>query len=243
MVSIAKYPGELKNLRNHTDNKKVWGSMGFVLLSLSLGVIFWNFRQPISAGLSSLSDREMVISHMEGYGIWGPVLICLLIALQVLISLLPGRMLMIASGYIYGPVVGSIITVLPTIVASMMAFYIARSGLRPLVERLVPRQVLAKWQKIADKQGFSFYCIVFLLPVFPADALCYVAGMSTISPRRFLAASFVGRIPLTILMPIIGAYGLDLSTQAWASIITLNLLLVGIGKVVAGKFKASTTNA
>ena len=198
----------------------------------------WSLRQPVADGVAWLGNQEQVVEHMESYGFMGPVVLMALIALQVFVSLLPGRMLMIASGYVYGPLVGSFITIAPTIVASLGAFYIARSGLRPLVEKMVPANILERWQKVADRQGFSFYCIVFLLPVFPADALCYVAGMSTISARRFLAASIVGRIPLTVLMPILGAYGKEMSFLEWAAVIGGNLLLVVIGKVVAGKINS-----
>jgi uncharacterized membrane protein YdjX (TVP38/TMEM64 family) len=50
-----------------------------------------------------------------------------------------------------------------------------------------------------------------MLPIFPADVMNFVAGLSSISWRKFLAANFVGRLPGGILLTAPGANGLVLT--------------------------------
>jgi uncharacterized membrane protein YdjX (TVP38/TMEM64 family) len=55
--------------------------------------------------------------------------------------------------------------------------------------------------------------LVFLLPLLPDDAVCALAGLSSISFRRFMVIATVGRIP-AIAMGVFGMAGLE-GAPAW----------------------------
>ena len=82
-----------------------------------------------------------------------------------------------------------------------------------MVHRLVPASMLDRWNKIAERQGFSLFLISFLLPIFPCDVMNFVAGLSPISPWQFLAASLLGRLPGVALLTLVGSHGLELPLQ------------------------------
>jgi LPXTG-motif cell wall-anchored protein len=65
-----------------------------------------------------------------------------------------------------------------------------------------------------------FYFFSFVLPIFPNDMMCYVAGLGNISARRFFVANVLGRSVVAIAITTIGMYGLNPPLGFW-------LILVG----------------
>ena len=98
---------------------------------------------------------------------------------------------------------------------------------RPLIEKLAPVDVLNKWYDVSARKGLLFFMFAFMVPIFPADVLNYVAGLSSLSARRFFVANLVGRLPGVLLMTAIGAYGFQLSLNVWLVIAAAGLLLAG----------------
>ena len=187
-----------------------------VLFALSA---LWLARQPLLELLSIVKSREAIVAALQGYGVWGPALLGAIIALQVTVAVIPGHVLMIAGGYIYGFTLGFFITWVTTVAASEVNFYLARRAGKPVVYRLAPAKVVERWQSLARGKGFTFFFLTFILPIFPTDLMSYVAGFGEISPRRFLAANVLGRLPCALTMTLIGAYGLRMPPLLWVLVI------------------------
>ena len=187
--------------------------------------------QPLTNLVALLGDREAVIAYVQGCGVWGPVSLSLIQFLQVIIAVIPGQPFMVAAGWSYGFSGGLLINLGSTMVASQLAFALARRVGYPLVSRLVPASALARWMKMAERRGSTFFLIVYLVPIFPADTMNFVAGLSSISPRRFLVANSVGRLPWVILMTLVGSHGLELTPAVWA-------VIAGVAVCAAGLFVA-----
>jgi uncharacterized membrane protein YdjX (TVP38/TMEM64 family) len=185
----------------------------------ALVLALWLARQPLFEMLSLLKDREAVITYLQGYGAWGPILLTAIIVLQVLVATIPGHVFMIAGGYVYGFTVAFLITLISTVATSQLTFALARAFGRPIVYRLAPPKLINHWEKIADRQGGVFFLFAFILPIFPSDLMSYVAGLSSISPKRFLMANFLGRLPCAALMALIGSHGLEWPIQVWIPIV------------------------
>jgi len=180
-----------------------------ILLIVLLLVIFY---QDIADYMKIITDQESVSAYLQSFGILGPVvLFCLLIA-QVFIAIIPGHALMVTAGYVYG-VLGLVIVIISTILGSEIAFFIARKYGRGLIYKLASQQTIDKWDKAAHNQGILFYFFSFLLPIFPNDLMCYVAGLATISPKRFFVANVLGRTCTAVIVTMIGMYGLN--PPAW----------------------------
>ena len=200
---------------NSKQLKTLWKSaLGIVLV-----LAFWLVRRPLFELLVLLKDREAIIAYLQGHSAWGPAVLTTIIVLQVLIATIPGHVFMIAGGYVYGFTIAFLITLVSTVAASQLAFALARAFGRPIVHRLAPPKLIGRWEKVADRQGFVFFLFAFILPIFPSDLMSYVAGLSSISSRRFLAANFLGRLPCAVLMTLIGSHGFEWPLQAWVLII------------------------
>jgi uncharacterized membrane protein YdjX (TVP38/TMEM64 family) len=142
---------------------------------------------------------------------------------------------MVASGYIYGFTGGILITWVSLVLGGQMAFLLARCYGRPFAEKWISPSTLDRWDKSAAGQGVLFYIVTLVMPFFPNDAMCYVAGLGHMSNRRFLLANACGRGIASLLTVIVGAFADQIPSLIWIAIIGFILLGI-IGWVAARRF-------
>lgn len=90
------------------------------------------------------------------------------------------------------------------VAGSAVAFTLARRFGRPFVERVVDPDALARFDDFLDDGGTIALFVAFLLPTFPDDVLCFLAGLSELPLRRFLLLVGVGRFPSFLLVACAG---------------------------------------
>ena len=185
-----------------------------IIIALVLLAVIVFYRQPISNLLHIISDQEAVSAYLQSYGVWGPVVLFILMVAQVFVAVIPGHALMVTAGYVYG-MTGLFVIIVSTILGSQIAFFIARQYGRNLIYKLASPQIIERWDGMARNQGIMFYFFAFVLPIFPSDLMCYVAGLGKISARRFLVANTLGRTVVAISITIIGMYGLNPPLAFW----------------------------
>jgi uncharacterized membrane protein YdjX (TVP38/TMEM64 family) len=179
-------------------------------------LVLWVFRTPLISLMGVLQDQQAISAYVQRLGPLGPlVLFCLLVA-QVFLAVIPGHALMMAGGYVYGPVVAISVTAASTILGSQIAFVVARRYGRQLVYRLAKADVIQRWDKLAEKQSPLFFFFTFVLPIFPSDLMCYVAGLGKVSPFGFLIANIAGRLLCAVTLTLIGVFGFRPPWQFWA---------------------------
>jgi uncharacterized membrane protein YdjX (TVP38/TMEM64 family) len=202
---------------------------GFVLFEM------WMFREPLIASMRWFSDLEAVILSVKGYGAWGPAILSGLFILQTFLAFIPGQALMIASGYIYGFTGGILITWASLVLGGQVAFWLARKYGRPFAEKFIAPNTLDRWDNSAAGRGALFYVVTLVMPFFPNDAMCYVAGLGSMSPRRFLAANIMGRGIASFLTVFVGSFAGQIPSLIW--IFAGGFILLGIaGWIVARRY-------
>lgn len=204
-----------------------------IVLSL---ILLWVYRLPIMESLRWFSNLDAVIESIRGYGIWGPVVLFVLFILQAFIAFIPGQALMIASGYIYGFFGGILITWTSLVLGGQIAFWLSRKFGRPFAEKWIAPATLDRWDKSAAGQGVAFYVITLVMPLIPNDAMCYVAGLGSMEPRRFLLANMLGRGIASILTVTVGAYVNQIPALIWVFLVGFVVLGVA-GWFVARRYQ------
>ncbi len=186
-------------------------------LIVTAPLLLWMLRQPIMAFLGWAGNREAVIASLQPLGIWGATALFILLILQVFLALIPGQALMVACSYLYGFWDGWLLSWTGLVAGGQAAFWLARRYGRPFAERRVTPEALSKWDKTAKGRGLPFYVAALVLPVFPNDAMCYVAGLGKISSRRFTFANMLGRAISCLLASIVGTFGTQIPKSIWIS--------------------------
>ena len=196
--------------------------------------VLWLTRTQLEDLWRLLQSREEIVGRVQQYGLWGPVMVFILLVLQAITPMAPGQPVMITSGYLYGQFWGGLLTATAIFLSGEMGFIIARYAGRPAVYRLFSPKITDYWERMAANQGVLFYTCAFILPFFPSDLMLYVAGLGNISPRRFAYANLLGRLPLSVSITILGAYNLNPPAVFWfIPAITLFLAAVGLYKCQA----------
>lgn len=188
------------------------------LLILAL-LALWFLRAPLGSAMAVLKDQQAVSACMQRLGPFGPLALFVLLVAQVFVAVIPGHALMMAGGYVFGPVVAISVTAASTILGSQIAFLVARRYGHPIIYRLAKANVIERWNHLAGRQGPLFFFFAFVLPIFPSDLMCYVAGLGKVSPRGFLAANIAGRLLCAVAITMIGVYGFQPPWQFWTLVL------------------------
>jgi len=198
-----------------------------VLTILILAALTLIHLDQIADYLKIITDQELVSDYLQGFGPLGPAMLFVLLIAQVFVAVIPGHALMVTAGYVYGNL-GLAVVILSTVLGSQIAFFIARKYGRDLIYKLASPEIIDKWDKTARHQGIIFYFFSFVLPIFPSDLMCYVAGLATIPPRRFFVANVLGRTCCAVFVTLIGIYGMHPPVWFWV------VAVIGISSFFAG---------
>ena len=187
----------------------------FVVLVGLLFVFSRYIPQPLSAlappgedlddfeGIYSSSDK--LSKFLQSLGPYSPAVFVLLQILQVIAAPIPGELTGVAGGYVYGETFGFILSTVGLAIGSWVAFELASILGRPFVERFVSQEVLHKFDFLTTNTGATLCFLLFLIPGFPKDYLCYLLGLSRMKLSTFLIVSIIGRIPGTYFLTMQGA--------------------------------------
>lgn len=186
-----------------------------IIVTAALGLEFW---PRLIVGLALLNDPQAIVASLHNSGPWGLVVLVVLLILQVFLAFIPGQALMVTSGYLYGFWGGTLVTWISLALGGQLAFWLARHYGRPFASRFVSPEIFERWERVTACQGIGFYTAALVLPVFPNDAMCYVAGLGEISGRRFLAANLLGRLIASLLTAFVGAYGTQIPVAVWVGL-------------------------
>ena len=198
----------------------------FLALTALLTLVIY-YRQPLTELLRIISDQQAVSAYLKSFGALGPIVLFVLMIAQVFIAVIPGHALMVTAGYVYGKL-GLLIVIASTVIGSQVAFMIARWYGRDLINKLASPQIIERWNKAAQHQGIVFYFFAFVLPIFPSDLMCYVAGLATISPKQFLVSNILGRTCCAVFVTLIGIYGMHPPVEFWiVAIVAISVFFAG----------------
>lgn len=189
---------------------KGWLVAGVVLAALVASAILW--WQPV---YDRLSDQEQIRAWVEGFGVWGPLVIIVLTIVQALLAPIPGQAIQIVSGYLYGPWLGTLYAVIGITIGSSITFSLARRFGRPLVLRLIGQQSMARLDDLVHRGGAPFFFLIWLFPFAPDDLACLAAGLTTMPAGLFLALMIVGRLPGLLVSILIGVNAVRIDPVWW----------------------------
>lgn len=147
--------------------------------------------------------------------------------LQVIAAPIPGEMTGFVGGYLFGKVWGSILSTFGLTIGSMLAFWVARRFGMRFVEKVVKKQYIEKFNFFVTHKGLYITFIMYLLPGFPKDALCYFLGLTRLRMLDFILMNLFGRFPGTLILTMQGSAVREGKYQAffWLLVVTVVLIV------------------
>lgn len=141
-----------------------------------------------------IRDKDKFEEYLKHTGGFMTALFILLQFLQVVILPIPSTVTVVAGSALFGPLWGSIYSLIGIVIGSLVAFLVGRYAGYPVVSWLIGKETLDKWLKKIKGKDKLLLSAMFLLPVFPDDILCFVAGISSMSVWLFLGVILVSRV-------------------------------------------------
>lgn len=144
---------------------------------------------------------------VEQQGAWGAIWFGLVYVVCTILFV-PGSLLTLGAGAIYGPVWGTILISLASTTGAACAFLVGRYAARDQVQTWIrKRPELAALDQAVARKGAWIVFLLRLSPVFPFNLLNYALGLTGVRFSTYLLASWVGMIPGTIAYVLIGYAG------------------------------------
>lgn len=183
------------------------------------------FRGPLT---SLLSNRERLVATVESFGVFAPLLYILLQILQTVVAPIPGQLVGSVGGFLFG-FWGILWTLIGSVIGCYLVFRIARRFGRPILEKIFKKSVIDKFDFIINAKSASFILFaIFLLPGFPDDVVCYIAGLTKLPIRQLVFLFIVGRLPTIVLTNYLGA-GLGENMILVAVIAVISVIIFALG--------------
>jgi uncharacterized membrane protein YdjX (TVP38/TMEM64 family) len=203
---------------------------GLVFLALAgLGLVYAYHHQVWECAVSwwcVLSNKYQVKALILSFGPYSPLAYILLQVLQVIVAPIPGGAIEFMGGFLFGAKVGFWYSMVGLIIGSYLAFLLARIFERWVVEKFVSPETIKKFDYLIGHEGVILSFLLFLIPGFPKDALCYVLGLTPMRTGIFLAISTIGRIPGTLMACLQGGKAFDNEYKAMLILLGLSTLVI-----------------
>lgn len=150
------------------------------------------------------SSKESMEAFIGGFGIWGPVVFVLIQIVQVIIPILPGGISCVAGVVLFGPVMGFVYNYIGICIGSLCAFLISKRYGSRFVRSIVSPKTYERYVGWLEKgkKFDKFFALAIFFPVAPDDLLCYLAGLTRMTVKKFTAIIVLGKPASTMLYSI-----------------------------------------
>ncbi|MGI8783696.1 MAG: TVP38/TMEM64 family protein [Acidobacteriota bacterium] len=176
---------------------------------------------------------KSVLDWIHGLGAWGPAIF---IAVYILATVLfvPGSVMTLGAGALFGVALGSIYVSIASTLGAACAFLVGRYLARGWVSKKIEGN--AKFKAIDEAvaaEGWKIVGLTRLSPVFPFSLLNYAFGLTKVSLRDYVLASWIGMMPGTVLYVYVGSLAGSLANlgQGGHTRTPMEWTLYGVGLV------------
>jgi len=171
-------------------------ALRIVLLAAFLGLLVFASFKLTPAVTRLVKSPEAMQKFVASYGSTSALVYVLLQATQVVVFVIPGEIVQVAGGYIFGTWLGALLSIAGILLGTMIAFFAARLLGYAVVKALVSPKKLEQFGfLISDPKSEIAMFTLFLVPGIPKDSLVYIAGLTPIKPLRFFLISMIARFP------------------------------------------------
>lgn len=184
----------------------------FMLCILSIMLVLKYLPRILELTVSLTEFRAYIVS-LESFG---SIVFIFFQMLQTVVAPIPGEVVQVAGGYIYGVTLGMFYSILGLLLGAIVAFYFTRFLGATLIGKIITKKNSQWMIDVMNNKRFSIVLfIIFLIPGLPKDFLIYVAGLTPINPFKFFGILIVSRFPSLLASVSIGSnlhYGNYIST-------------------------------
>lgn len=168
------------------------------------------------------NDEQQIEQWVASFGWLGPLVLVLAMIIQMFLLVIPSIALMVVAILAYGPIWGSLIILLSVFLASSVGYFVGSYLGQTFVLKLLGEKTKDKIEEFIKAYGFWAVVITRINPFLSNDAISFVGGVLKMGYWKFIGATLLGILPLTVFIAILGKSTDTLKTGLlWGSLVRL----------------------
>ena len=185
-----------KTIGGHTLDQatlfKFAGLIAFIVLIAVIVVVAW----PYIADIFSEGGVDRLVERVQNAGPAGVLVLLGMQFLQIVVAFIPGEVVQIAAGLMYGPWIGMLVILLGCVISSSVVYKLVHALGAPFVQSMVSTEHLEKFRAFEASGKLDIVVfILFLIPAMPKDVFTYIVPLTDMPYKKFITLTTIGRIP------------------------------------------------
>ncbi|PAX52125.1 TVP38/TMEM64 family protein [Brunnivagina elsteri] len=191
--------------------------MAFMVLAFGIALIFATepaFGQESAQNVIDINPQTWLKNALQWVDDLGSVgaLAFILIYIIASVAFLPGSILTLGAGVVFGVVMGSLYVFIGATIGAIAAFLVGRYWARGWVaSKIEGNQKFRAIDEAVAREGLKIVLLTRLSPIFPFNLLNYAYGVTGVSLKDYIFGS-IGMIPGTIMYVYIGSLAGSIAT-------------------------------
>ena len=161
--------------------------------------------------------RELI----DEAGAFAGIVFFLLQMLTVIVAPIPSNVTMMAGALALGFWPAMLLGIAAIWLGSLIMFMLARRLGQRAVQGFIDRSVMEKYLPLIEEKQDMFLFLTLLFPFFPDDALCILAGLTSMPAGRFAVIMLLARPWGLIFAALLGSGALTMPVWGWALLTAL----------------------
>ncbi|HME43366.1 MAG TPA: TVP38/TMEM64 family protein [Syntrophorhabdales bacterium] len=142
---------------------------------------------------------------VASFGPYAAPVFVLLQCMQVVIAPIPGEVTGFVGGLLFGVWKGTLLSTIGLTIGALIAFSIGRLLGASFVHRIVKQEYIDRFDDFVRHRGLYIAWLLFILPGFPKDSLCYLLGLTRMRYIDLILLNVLGRLPGTLMLVLQGS--------------------------------------
>jgi uncharacterized membrane protein YdjX (TVP38/TMEM64 family) len=207
--------------------KTWWKLIALLVLAAALALVakYFGIQQTI----------QRILQWIHDLGPAAPVAYMALYAASCVLAI-PGSILTLAGGFLFGLGPGTIYVSIGATIGATLAFLVGRYLLRGwIVEKVGHNLKFQALDEAVAREGWKMVMLVRLCPIFPFFVTNYGFGITRVTLREYVRASWIGMLPAMVVLVYIGSLASSLANLGGGgrTRTPLEWALYGIGLIMA----------
>lgn len=194
------------------------------------------FRTGFFASAGSLEEMR---AYIERFSPFSYMIYFVVQLASVIVAPIPSNVTSLAGAALFGTLPTFLLTYGAVTLGATLVFQLARVLGRPFVERFVSRRDMDKYMQVIERKQDIFFTMAFLLPGFPDDILCFLAGLTDMPFKRFLILVLVFRPWGLLVACAVGGNALSLPPAVLALLCAAGIALFFVAMKFGDRWEAA----
>ena len=171
---------------------KFAGLVAFIVIMIVIVAAAW----PYITDVFSEGGVERLVERVQNAGPAGVLILLGMQFLQIVVAFIPGEVVQLAAGLMYGPWLGALIILVGCVISSTIIYKLVHALGAPFVQGMVSTEHLEKFRAFEKSGKLDIVVfILFLIPGMPKDVFTYIVPLTDMPYKKFITLTTIGRIP------------------------------------------------